>query len=55
MEAMLRSLRFRLPALFLVGFVVAMLVATAIAVRLFQSYTHDRALQELRLAWCRRR
>ena len=26
MEAMLRSLRFRLPALFLVGFVVAMLV-----------------------------
>jgi signal transduction histidine kinase len=48
MRAMLRSLRFRLPALFLVGFVIAMLVATAIAVRLFQSYTHDKALQELR-------
>jgi signal transduction histidine kinase len=45
---MLRSLRFRLPALFLVGFVVAGLVATAIAIRLFQSYTHDKALQELR-------
>src|SRR5438132_3591144 len=45
---MLRSLRFRLPALFLLGFLFAGLVSTAIAFRLFQNYTHDRALQELR-------
>jgi two-component system OmpR family sensor kinase len=48
MRAMLRSLRFRLPALFLLGFVIAGLVATAIALRLFQDYTRQRALQELR-------
>jgi two-component system sensor histidine kinase BaeS len=45
---MLRSLRFRLPALFLLGFLFAGLVSTAIAFRLFQNYTHDRALQDLR-------
>ena len=45
---MLRSLRFRLPALFLVGFVIAGLIATAIALRLFQDYTRQQALKELR-------
>jgi signal transduction histidine kinase len=45
---MLRSLRFRLPALFLLGFVIAALVATAIALRLFQGYTRQNAVQELR-------
>jgi signal transduction histidine kinase len=44
---MLRSLRFRLPALFLLGFVIAALVATAIALRLFQNYTRQNALREL--------
>ena len=39
---MLRSLRFRLPALFLLGILFAGLVSTAIAFRLFQNYTHDR-------------
>jgi signal transduction histidine kinase len=48
MRPMLRSLRFQLPALFLVGFVISALVATAIATRLFQTYTRDKALQELR-------
>src|SRR5919199_4641653 len=48
MRAMLRSLRFRLPALFLLGFVIAGLVATAIALRLFQDYTREKALEELR-------
>ena len=45
---MFRSLRFRLPAFFLAGVVVAGLVATAIAVRLFQDYTRDRTYAELR-------
>jgi signal transduction histidine kinase len=44
---MLRSLRFRLPALFLIGFAVAGLVSTAIALRLFQNYTRDRAVAVL--------
>jgi histidine kinase len=44
----LNSLRFRLPAIFLVGVVVAGLVATALAVRLFQQYTLDRTTQQLR-------
>ena len=44
---MYRSLRFRLPALFLAGVVVAGLVAAAIAFRLLQSYTLDRARAEL--------
>jgi signal transduction histidine kinase len=45
---MLGSLRFRLPALFLLGIVLSGLVASLIAVRFFQSYTHDRAVDELR-------
>jgi signal transduction histidine kinase len=43
-----RSLRFRLPALFLAGIVVAGLVASLIAIRLFQDYSRDVALSELR-------
>jgi signal transduction histidine kinase len=45
---MLGSLRFRLPALFLLGIVLSGLVASVIAVRFFQSYTRDRAISELR-------
>jgi len=44
----LRSLRFRLPALFLLGIVLAGVVATLIAVRFFQSYTRSHAATELR-------
>ena len=44
----LRSLRFRLPALFLVGLVLSGLVAAAIAFQLLQSYTLSRARAELR-------
>ena len=40
---MFRSLRFRLPALFLLGIVLAAVVATLIAVRFFQSYTRTHA------------
>ena len=45
---MLSSLRFRLPALFLVGIVLAAVVATLIAVRFFQSNTRAAAASELR-------
>src|SRR5689334_14614303 len=45
---MLRSLRFRLPALFLLGILLAGVVATLIAVRFFQSYTRTHAASELR-------
>src|SRR3954453_7739487 len=45
---MLRSLRFRIPALFLAGIVVSGLVAAIIAFQLFQSYTLRRAKEELR-------
>src|SRR5438876_646205 len=45
---MLRSLRFRLPALFLAGIVVSGLVAAVVAFQLFQSYTLKRAKDELR-------
>ena len=45
---MVRSLRFRLPALFLLGIVLAVVVATLIAVRFFQSYTRTHAASELR-------
>src|SRR5690242_6595837 len=48
LRPMVRSLRFQLPLIFLVGFVVAALVATAISVRFFQSYTRARAIDELR-------
>ena len=44
---MLGSLRFRLPALFLLGIVLAGLVASLIAIRFFQSYTRARAVDEL--------
>jgi signal transduction histidine kinase len=40
---MLRSLRFQLPALFLLGVVVAGLVSAALALRLFQTYAQNRA------------
>jgi signal transduction histidine kinase len=43
-----RSLRYRIPALVLVGVVVAAAVAAVLAVRLFQDYTRDRTLAELR-------
>jgi signal transduction histidine kinase len=43
-----RSLRFRLPALFLAGIVLTGVLAAAIAFGLFQNYTQDQARQELR-------
>jgi signal transduction histidine kinase len=45
---MLSSLRFRLPALFLLGIVLAAAVATLIAVRFFQSNIRASATSELR-------
>src|SRR5216684_3948140 len=45
---MFGSLRFRLPALFLLGIVLAGLVASLIAIRFFQSYTRTHAVDELR-------
>jgi signal transduction histidine kinase len=42
-----RSLRFRLPAIFLLGVLVAALVTAAIAVRFFQEDTRSRTLAEL--------
>jgi two-component system, OmpR family, sensor kinase len=42
-----RSLRFRLPALFLLGVVLAVAIASLIAVRFFQDYTRTRAAHEL--------
>jgi hypothetical protein len=45
---MFRSLRFRLPALFLLGIVLAGVVATLIAVTFFQRYTRTHAVSELR-------
>jgi signal transduction histidine kinase len=45
---MLRSLRFRLPALFLLGMVLSCVVATLIAVHFFQSYTRTQAASKLR-------
>jgi len=44
----LGSLRFRLPALFLLGVVLSGLVASLIAIRFFQSYERTRAVGELR-------
>jgi two-component system OmpR family sensor kinase len=43
-----RSLRYRIPAIFLLGILVASVVAAVLAVRLFQDYTRDRTLSELR-------
>src|SRR5215831_3138596 len=45
---MLGSLRFRLPALFLVGVVVSGVIAAAIAFALFQNYAHKQLLGKLR-------
>src|SRR2546423_2293996 len=45
---MLSSLRFRLPALFLVGIGVSGLIATAIALALFQNYAREQLLTKLR-------
>jgi two-component system sensor histidine kinase BaeS len=45
---MLRSLRFRLPAVFLLGIVVSGVIAALIALRLFQSYVLDRSKAQLR-------
>ncbi len=45
---MLGSLRFRLPALFLAGVLLAGVVATIISIRFFQSYTRTRTIHELR-------
>src|SRR5213080_2242484 len=42
------SLRFRLPALFLVGIVVSGVIAAAIALALFHSYAHKQLLVKLR-------
>jgi signal transduction histidine kinase len=42
------SLRFRLPAFFLVGIVIAGLISTITAYQLFQDYTEDRFVAELR-------
>jgi signal transduction histidine kinase len=42
-----RSLRFRLPAFFLAGIALAGLVATAVALRLFQDYAREQSLREL--------
>src|SRR5215210_8011308 len=44
---MLRSLRFRLPALFLVGIVVSGVIATAVALALFQDYGRNQVLAKL--------
>jgi signal transduction histidine kinase len=44
---MIGSLRVRLPLVFLAGIVLAGLVTTLIAVRLFQDYAHDQALTSL--------
>ena len=45
---MFRSLRFRLPALFLVGIVVSGVIATAVALALFQNYGRQQVLVKLR-------
>ena len=47
-EAVFQSLRFRLPALFLAGVLLAGIVSAAIALRLLQSYSEDQSLKELR-------
>jgi signal transduction histidine kinase len=45
---MFGSLRFKLPALFLLGIVLAGIVSSVIAIRFFQSYERKRAVAELR-------
>lgn len=44
----MRSLRFRLPALFLAGIAVAGIVTALLAIRLFQSYAENDTLSDLR-------
>ena len=44
----MKSLRFRLPALFLAGIALAGLVTSLIALTLFQDYTRNESLEELR-------
>jgi signal transduction histidine kinase len=44
---MLRSLRVRLPLIFLAGIVLASIVTAAIAVRLFQGFSHRQTVNEL--------
>jgi two-component system sensor histidine kinase BaeS len=43
----LKSLRFRLPLFFLAGIVIALAIATALALRLFQDYARDQSVREL--------
>ena len=43
-----RPPRFRLPALFLAGIALAVLIATALALRLYQDYTREQSVRELR-------
>jgi signal transduction histidine kinase len=45
---MLRSLRFRLPALFLAGIAAAGIVSVAIAFQLLQNYSRSQSVKELR-------
>src|SRR5438270_2739103 len=45
---MLRSLRFRLPALFLAGIAAAGIVSVAIAFQLLSGYSRSQSLKELR-------
>ena len=45
---MFRSLRFKLPAIFLAGLALSGLVATVIAARLFQDYAREQTIDELR-------
>jgi two-component system OmpR family sensor kinase len=45
---MYRSLRFRLPAFFLAGVVIAGLISTAVAGRLFQQHIRSQSLSELK-------
>jgi two-component system OmpR family sensor kinase len=42
-----RSLRYRIPAVFLLGVLVAAAVAGVLAIRLFENYTRNRTLSEL--------
>src|SRR4051812_36129239 len=44
---MFRSLRFRLPLFFLAGIAIALAIATALALRLFQDYARDQSVREL--------
>ncbi len=44
---MLRSLRVRLPLVFLAGIVLAGVITTAISVRLFQQFARDQAISQL--------